>query len=420
MGEVVTSTYRPRILDGLLTDALAIAGAVVIEGPRASGKTETGRRAAASEIRLDTPAARQTFDASPDLVMAGAPPRLLDEWQVLPDLWNLVRHEVDDRRARGQFILTGSAVPAEDVTRHTGAGRFLRLRMRPMTLMETGHSTGTVSLWRLLGGEGLAVVDPGMTVGDIAERIVVGGWPTNLGLTPRQAVRYLSGYLDDVCHVDIQRVDDRRRDPDGVRRLISSLARNIATPAKITTLTQDANGADGTLAAETVSGYLKALARLMVTDDVPAWDPGIRSTVRLQGVPIRHLADPSLATAILGASPDRVIREINWMGLLFEALVVRDLRVYADAIEARLYHLRDDKGFEVDAIIEQPDGTWGAFEIKLGSSPAVVDAAATNLLTLRARYPTRPPGVLGVITGTGAGFVRRDGVLQIPVGVIGV
>lgn len=411
--------YRPRIIDSLLSESLAIAGAVVVEGPKACGKTETGRRAAASEIRLDTPAARQTYDASPSLVMEGPTPRLLDEWQVLPDLWNLVRHEVDDRQAKGQFILTGSAVPADDPTRHTGAGRFIRLRMRPMTLAETGHSNGTVSLASLMSGEGLSAVDPGLTVQDIADRIVVGGWPTNLDLTPRQSLRYLAGYLDDICRVDIQRVDDRRRDPDGVRRLIASLGRNIATPAKVTTLTSDANGTDGTLAAETVSGYLKALARLMATDDVHAWDPGIRSTVRLQGAPVRHLADPSLATAALGAGPDRVIREIEWMGFLFEALVVRDLRVYAARSDARLFHLRDDKGFEVDAIIEQPDGTWGAFEIKLGSSPSVVDAAAANLLTLKARYPTRPPITLGVITGTGYGFVRKDGVLQVPIGVLG-
>lgn len=406
-------------MDGLLAEGLAIAGAVVIEGPRACGKTETGRQAAASEVRLDTPAARQTFDASPALVMAGDTPRLLDEWQVMPDLWNLVRHEVDDRHARGQFILTGSAVPADDPTRHTGAGRFIRLRMRPMTLAETGHSSGTVSLARLLQQEGVGVADPGLTVHDIAERIVVGGWPTNLGLTPRQSLRYLSGYLDDICQVDIQRVDDRRRDPDGVRRLIASLARNTATPARITTLTRDANGTDGTLAQETVSVYLKALGRLMVTDDVLAWDPGIRSTVRLQGATVRHLADPSLATAALGAGTDRVIREIAWMGLLFESLVVRDLHVYAAAIDARLFHLRDDKGFEVDAIVEMADGTWGAFEIKLGSGPSVIDTAAANLLTLKARYPTRPPAVLGVITGSGSGFVRKDGVRQIPIGALG-
>lgn len=411
--------YKPRILDELVADGLATAGAVVIEGPKACGKTETGRRVAASEIRMDTPRARALFAADPTLVMDGEAPRLIDEWQVEPDLWNEVRHEVDRRQAKGQFVLTGSAVPSDDPSRHTGAGRFLRLRMRPMTLVEAGHATGDVSLRVLLDGEPVSARDPGLTVKEIAERIVVGGWPANLGLTPRRARNALAAYVEEICRVDIQRLDGRRADPEGVRRLLSSLARNVATPARISKLAADANGEDGKLAGETVANYLTSLARLFVTDDVPPWNPGIRSPVRLQKAYVRHLADPSLATAALGADPERLLDDPTWLGLLFESLVVRDLHVYVDAIGARLFHLRDDKGFEVDAIIERPDGTWSAFEIKLGSSPAVVDGAAANLLKLKTRYAERPPVALGVITGTGYAFRRPDGVLQIPVGALG-
>jgi len=411
--------YRPRVLDELVADGLATVGAVVIEGPKACGKTETGRRAAASEIRMDTPRARDLFAADPHLVMDGGTPRLLDEWQVEPDLWNEVRHEVDRRRAKGQFILTGSAVPSDDPARHSGAGRFLRLRMRPMTLAEAGFSSGDVSLRGVLDGEWASARDPGLTVPEIANRIVVGGWPAHLGLTPRQSQLALAGYIEEICRVDIQRLDGRRSDPEGVRRLISSLARNVATPAKISKLTSDANGEDGKLAGETVSSYLAALARLFVTDDVPPWDPGVRSSVRLQKAHVRHLADPSLATAALGADPQRLLDDPRWMGFLFESLVVRDLHVYVDAMGGLLFHTRDDKGFEIDAIIERPDGTWAAFEIKLGSSPAVVGGAAKNLRDLADRHAARPPVALAVITGTGHAFRRPDGVLQIPIGALG-
>lgn len=410
--------YRPRVLDATLSASLEAVGAVVLEGPKACGKTETARRASRSEVRVDTVAARQAFAAAPDLLLEGATPRLLDEWQVEPDLWNYVRHAVDDRGAKGQFILTGSAVPRDDGTRHAGPGRFIHLRMRPMTLSETGHSTGRVSFAAVLGGEHVAAPDPGLTVPDIAERIVVGGWPGHLGLTPAQALRAMRGYIDDVCRVDVQRLDGVRRDPVGVRRLLSSLARNIATPATIEGLTADTNGSDGGFNSDTIRGYLGSLARLMVTEDAPAWQPELRSRARLRAAPIRHLADPSLAAAALNASPDRVLREIEWMGFLFEALVVRDLRVYAEVLGGQLFHYRDSNGLEADAIIEMPDGRWAGFEIKLGSSPAVVDGAAANLLKLRHLVSGGEPVALAVITGTGYALTRPDGVLQIPIGTL--
>ncbi len=411
--------YLPRIIESLLSDSLEAVGAVVIEGPRAVGKTETGRRASGSEIRVDTEAARQTFAADPELLLQGATPRLIDEWQVEPALWNRVRRAVDDRQAKGQFILTGSAVPLDDPIRHTGAGRFIHMRMRPMTLAETGHSTEAVSLAAILAGERPSAQDPGIRIADIAERIVIGGWPANLGLSSAQAMRAMSGYIDDVCRADVQRLDGVRRDPDGVRRLISSLARNVATSTTIGSLTADANGSDGTLLGQTISIYLDALERLMVTEHLPAWRPPLRSRARLRAAPVRHLSDPSLATAALNASPSRLLREIRWMGFLFESLVVRDLRVYAQALDGRLFHYRDSNGLEADAVIELPDGRWAAFEIKLGSSSAVVDEAAANLLRLRDVLAGEAPAALGVITGSGYSLTRPDGVLQIAIGSLG-
>lgn len=406
--------YRPRVIDEALAASLEAVGAVVIEGPKACGKTETARRQARSEVRVDTAVARQAFAVSPALLLEGETPRLLDEWQVEPGLWNEVRHAVDDRQAKGQFILTGSAVPRDDPGRHPGPGRFIHLRMRPMALAETGYSSKRASLAAILAGEQGTAPDPGLSVEQIAERIVVGGWPAHLGLTPAQALRAMQGYIDDVCRVDVPRLDGIRRDPAGVRALFNSLARNIATPATLESLTADAAGPDRDMKVETTRAYLGALGRLMIIDDVPAWKPDLRSKARLRNASIRHLADPALATAALNANPKRLLGDLNWMGFLFESMVVRDLRVYAAALGGEVFHYRDNTGLEADAIIELPDGEWAAFEIKLGSAPAVTDAAAAALRKLRERVAGRPPRALVVITGTGVGFPRPDRVLQIP------
>jgi predicted AAA+ superfamily ATPase len=411
--------YRPRVIDEALAASLDAVGAVVIEGPKACGKTETGRRAARSEVRVDSVAARQAFAVSPALLLEGETPRLLDEWQVEPGLWNEVRHAVDDRQVKGQFILTGSAVPRDDPGRHPGPGRFIHLRMRPMTLAETGYSSKRASLAAILAGERVTTPDPGLSVKEIAERIVVGGWPGHLGLTPVQALRAMQGYIDDVCRVDVLRLDGIRRDPAGVRALLNSLARNIATPATLESLTADAAGTDRDMKVETTRGYLGALGRLMITDDVPAWKPDLRSKTRLRNASVRHLADPALATAALNANPKRLLGDLNWMGFLFESMVVRDLRVYAAALGGEVFHYRDNTGLEADTIIELPDGEWAAFEIKLGSTPAVTDGAAGALLKLRERVAGKPPKALVVITGSGFGLARPDGVLQIPLAALG-
>jgi predicted AAA+ superfamily ATPase len=413
--------YRPRVADQELVTRLASTGAVVIEGPKGCGKTATARRIAASEVLLDVDEnARQAIAVDPALVLDGPVPRLIDEWQIEPAVWNHIRRAVDDRGSPGQFILTGSSVPADDVTRHTGAGRLTRLRMRPMTLFETGRATGVVSLRDLLAGLPPRSPDAGLTVSDLAEQVVVGGWPANLNQTVTQSTQAVRDYLEEIRRVDIRRVDTTGRDPEKVGRLIRALARHVATEVTMATLSADAAGDDGALARDTISDYLSALDRLMIVEEQPAWAPHLRSRARVRSAAKRHFVDPSLAAAALRATPERLLSDLNLFGLLFESLVVRDLRVYAQAADSTVLHYRDNTGLEVDAIVEAADGRWCAFEIKLGQGH--VDQAAAALLTFAERVDTAKcgkPATLAVIVGTGYGFVRPDGVAVIPVGSLG-
>jgi predicted AAA+ superfamily ATPase len=412
--------YRPRVVDQELQDALESVGAVLVEGPKACGKTETARQAARSEVLLDVDEqARAAVSVSPGLVLDGTEPRLIDEWQRAPDIWNLVRRAVDDRGGPGHFILTGSSVPPDDETRHVGAGRFIRLRMRPMTLAESGRSTEAVSLRALLEGEGVHAPDPGLSISDLTESICRGGWPGNQELTVDRAQRLLRGYVGEIARADLQRVDGVRRDPDAVARLIRSLARNVATPASVSSLRADINGSDGNLRPETVTSYLGALERLMVIENLPAWAPSLRSRTRLRAAAVRHFVDPSLAVAAAQVAPDRLVRDLRWLGLLFENLVVRDLRVYAQALNAQVFAYRDGTGLEADAIIETSDGRWAAIEVKLGQGE--VDTAADHLIRLRDRVDTEvagEPTALVVVTATGYGYVRKDGVTVVPIGAL--
>lgn len=413
--------YRPRTVDTELERRLRSSGAVVIEGPKACGKTATGRQRAESVVTLDTdPDARQLVHLDPGLLLAGPTPRLLDEWQVEPALWNHVRRAVDDRREPGQFILTGSAVPADDVVRHTGAGRLSRLRMRPMSLLELGESTGEVSLAALLNGEPARCgsLKPGLEWH--AELIAGGGWPATLGLEPQDRRMYVLSYIEEVCRTDIHRVDGVQRDPSRVRDLLRSLARNVSTEVSLATLARDLGGADGPWSRDTVRSYLGALERLMVLEDQRAWGPHLRSRARVRQSPKRHFVDPSIAVAALGSSAQRLLGDLDLLGLLFESLVVRDLRVYAQASGGEILHYRDATGLEADAIVELQDGRWAAFEVKLGT--AAVDTAAESLLRLAERVDTDrcgPPAALGVITGMGYGYRRPDGVNVIPIGALG-
>jgi predicted AAA+ superfamily ATPase len=413
-------SYLPRVVDPELQGRLSSAGAVVIEGAKAVGKTETARRAAASSVLLDIDAAaRQAMAVDPALVLDGEVPRLVDEWQVEPQVWNHVRRLVDDRGAPGQFILTGSSMPTDEVSRHTGAGRFSFLRMRPMTLFESGHTNGSVSLSNLLSGEPPRSGDPGLTVRALAERITIGGWPAQQGRNVAEASQAARDYLQQVREVDIHRVTGAKRDPAKLAQLLRSLARNIATEAAITVLAADVGGSEGPLDRHTTSGYLAALERLMIIEDVPAWAPRMRSRANLRSSPKRHFVDPSLAVAALAAGPDRLLEDLNLLGLLFESLVVRDLRVYAQPLDGQVFHYRDNYGVEVDAIVQLIDGRWGAFEVKLGIGQ--VDAAAASLRKFADSIDIGScgePAMLAVIVGTGFAYVRDDGIAVIPIGTL--
>ena len=390
----------------------------MVEGPRACGKTATAVTFANSLVLLDVDErARRAADVEPSLVLAGETPRLIDEWQVVPAIWNHVRRAVDVRGQPGQFILTGSAVPADDITRHTGAGRLSRVRMRPMSLFESGHSTGAVSMRALLDGRLAKTPDSGLTIPRLAELIAVGGWPGNLGKQPAEAVVAVRGYIDEIRRTDISRVDGVRRDPTKIGRLLRALARNESTAATAATIAADAGSGDATIGDDTVRGYLDALERLMIVENQPAWAPHLRSRSRIRQGPKRRFVDPSLAMASLRAGPERLLSDMELLGFLFESLVIRDLRVYAQAADADVLHYRDNTGLEVDAIVEARDGRWAAFEVKLGQ--AAIDEASETLRRFAGRVDTKKcgePSMLAVITGTGFAYVRPDGVAVIPIG----
>lgn len=411
--------YSPRVIDSELRTRLASAGAVVIEGPKACGKTASARQVAASEVLLDVDrAARDAAAIDPSLILDGAVPRLIDEWQVVPEIWNSVRREVDDRAEPGQFLLTGSAVPADDATRHTGAGRIVRLQMRPMSLYESGHSSGSISLASVLDGDVVRSTDSGHSVAGLVDRVCMGGWPAFQRLSVADALIAVSAYLDEIRRTDINRVDGVQRDPERVAKTLRSLARNVATAAATTKLAADTEEGESALARNTIYDHLSALERLMIIEDQPAWNPHLRSRVQLRTTPNRHFIDPSLAVAALGASPRRLLMDLNFFGLLFESLVIRDLRVYAQHSDANVYYYRDNKGLEVDAVVEARDGRWAAFEVKLGGEEPV-DLAAANLLRFAKRIDTTKagePGRLAVIVASGYGYVRKDGVAVIPIG----
>ena len=413
--------YLTRIVDEELEERLDATGAVVIEGPKTCGKTATAGNLAASEVRLDVDRnARRMVGVSPDTVLRGDTPRLIDEWQIEPDIWNHVRRAVDDRGAPGQFILTGSAVPADDVTRHTGAGRLTRLRMRTLSLFEAGRSSGRISLGALLNGEEQDSEPSALTVPELAELICRGGWPGHIRHPLPQALRMNRDYLNEVRRVDIAHVSGKRRDPIKVGRLLRSLARNVATPASLATLVRDVRGGGPAMKPDTAAQYLEALERLMIVEDLPAWAPHLRSRTRLRGTPVRHFVDPSLATAALGIAPERLLDDLEYLGFLFEAMVVRDLRIYAQATDAEVYHYREKGGLEVDAVVETDDGRWAGFEVKLGDR--WVDKGVDGLRRLADRMirgGRGEPSALAVIVPNGYGHVGGGEVGVIPIGALG-
>lgn len=412
--------YAPRVVDRELENRLAAAGAVVIEGPKASGKTETARQAARSEVLLDVDAsARELVGIDAQLVLDGETPRLVDEWQLEPAIWNHIRRAVDDRGTVGQFILTGSSVPPDDHIRHTGAGRFSFLRMRPMSLFEAGRSSGEVSLSDLMEGKKPKSTEGHLPITDLVDLVMVGGWPAQVGRPIPEAARAARDYLKQISEVDVRRVAGGRRDQAKVRALIRSLGRNVATEVSITALAADAGADDAPLSRDAVSEYLNLLERLLIIEDQPAWAPHLRSRAQLRTSPKRHFVDPSLAAAALGASPKQLLSDLNTFGFMFESMVIRDLRILSQPLGGQVLHYRDNKDREVDAIVTLADGRWGAFEIKLG--PDRVDEGADALLRFLKAIDTKKcgePAVLGVITSRGYGYQRKDGVSVIPVGAL--
>ena len=403
-----------------MTDLLAALGGVLVEGPRGCGKTTTALRHAASHVRLDSgPNVLELAALDPVGVLAGAAPRLVDEWQLAPALWNVVRHEIDARGEPGQFILSGSSTPRRDPSRHSGAGRIGRLRMRTMTLAESGRSSQEVSLADMESGEPVSGRSQ-VAYRDLAEAAVVGGWPALLQASHRQAVAFNRSYLDDLCASAIPLATGVRHDPARMRRLLESVARNIASEATLESLTADVSADGGAFDPKTARTYLDALATVFALDKLPAWSVALRSRSRLRTSPKLHLADPALACAALGVNADRLAKDPEFFGQVFESLVTRDVRSMVEARFGRTYHYRDNTGLEVDLILEFEDRTWAAVEVKLGSSR--IAEAEKSLLTLRdARVDLNRVGTpvfLAVVTGSEYAYTLPSGVHVVPLAAL--
>lgn len=414
--------YRPRIIDKKIEEYLSVFGAVCIEGPKWCGKTWSSSYHSKSEIMIGDPDGnfqnRKLAEMSPSLVLDGETPRLIDEWQEVPALWDAVRHKVDQKNEKGQYILTGSATPNHKGIMHSGAGRIGRLRMRPMSLFESGASSGTVSLKDLCNGNLTPAMTGEVDLRKITELIYRGGWPGNTDTPIDKAGLLPNEYLKAVIEDDVYRIDGVKRDVSKMNLLLKSLARNESTTVTNKTLKADVKAIDDEdIDTDTISVYLDIFKRLFLLDNQPPFASNIRSSVRLKQAEKRHFADPSLACALLKATPDRLINDLETLGFLFEALCERDLRIYADSFDAKLYHYQDYDNKEVDAVVELPDGRWSAFEIKLGANQ--IDKAAESLIKLKKSIEKEggiAPSVLCVICGlSNAAYIRDDGVFVIPI-----
>lgn len=414
------STYRPRVVDQEFGEMMSAIGGILIEGPKACGKSETAKQVAQTIYEFDRDnTAREAVALNPESLFTGEPPILFDEWQLEPSIWNHVRRQVDDRHSRGDFILTGSSRPRDDFSRHSGAGRIGVLPMRPMSLFESGQSTGEVSFAALLKGEPQPTLARHLSFDDLLHRIIVGGWPEIIYYDEVDARRWLRGYLDQIIEIDMVLMG-HRRNPRNLRRLFSSLARNVGQAVKLNELAKDVGGESGPIAYETITGYLDTLERLRLTENSPAWRPHMRSKTPLRTAEVRYFVDPSLGTAALGIGTSELRSDPLAAGFHFEALVVRDLRILAQAHYGRVESWRDKNGNEVDAIVTIDDNKWAAFEIKL--NPRHVDGAAASLLRFAANVDKdrhHEPAALGVITSAGVGGQRPDGVHVIPIGSLG-
>ena len=416
--------YKPRIADKLLARKMAGKGAVLIEGPKWCGKTTTAKQQAKSMLNLgDSNVLRQSLqmmELSPITLLEGDTPRLIDEWQTIPPLWDTIRSEVDRRGDFSQFILTGSSVlPNAESTIHSGTGRFARIKMRPMSLLESGESTGSVSLTKLFEGEPLKPQVNQKGLEDIAYYTCRGGWPQATLLEGEIALDQALDYFDSVVERDIQRVDGVKRNADRARLLLRSYARHISQQVSYATIKADMLSNDSqTLDEDTVADYIKALKRLFVIEDLEAWNPNIRSKAAIRTSDTRHFVDPSIGTAALGLGPKDLMNDLESFGLFFEDLAVRDLRIFADVLDGRLYHYRDSSGLECDTVLHRRNGTYALIEIKLGGEKAIEEAADSMKQLAETIDHTRmpQPAFLMVLTAVGPYAYRRpDGVFVVPI-----
>lgn len=413
--------------DAVLVQKLRTSGAVLIEGPKWCGKTSTGFEAAKSTVFLQDPDKRKAYeqmaDTRPSLLLQGETPRLLDEWQTLPVLWDAVRFAVDQRNRMGQFILTGSATPLDDGNAqaeilHSGTGRIARMRMRPMSLWESRNSTGSVSLKGLF--EGVVgddlYAESKTSIEELAYLLCRGGWPGTLHLGRQDAIDVAFNYVDEIIQLDVHRVDGTEKNPERVRQVLRSYARNISTMASATTIMQDVKANDMSISDKTLTNYLTALRRLFVVEDVKAWQPSLRSKTAIRTSDKRHFADPSIATALLGLNPASVLDDFNLFGYLFEDLCVRDLRAYIETMRGDVLHYHDHADLEADAVLRLFDGRWALVEVKTGSKQ--IEEAASNLVKLAATVDTKKigePSFLMVLTGGEFAYRRSDGVFVVPI-----
>ncbi len=417
------SNYLERLFDKELHKALQSAGAVLIEGAKWTGKTSTAANVAKSILYMQDPDNSASYkllaDTKPSLLLRGETPRLLDEWQMAPVLWDAVRFEVDRRGETGQFILTGSAVPADHVVAHTGTGRFSRLLMRPMSLYESQESNGSVSLADLFSGNIQIEAVSDLTIEQIAFAMCRGGWPASIKRYGNPALRMSMDYVESVINFDVSKVDGVEKNPDRVRTLLRSLARNISTLASNQTIQDDLEATDTTFSDKTIASYQNALRRIFVIEDVPAWSPSLRSKTAIRTSPKRQFVDPSIATAVMRTNPEGILNDFETFGFLFESLCTRDIRIYAQVNDGDVFHYRDKSGLEADLIVRLRNGRWAAIEVKLGNKQ--IDHAAKNLLNISLKVDTEKmgkPAFLMVLTGGQFAYKRSDGVLVVPIGCL--
>ena len=419
--------YKPRIVDRLLERKLLGKGAVLVEGAKWCGKTTTASRVAKSVLKLGEKqvvrSSRQLAEMNPVLLLRGETPRLIDEWQTIPALWDTVRSEVDDRSEMGQFVLTGSAVPvSSDETEHTGTGRIGRLMMRPMSLWESGESIGEVSVGALFDEPKEIFAENRLEIEQLTYLTCRGGWPQASLLEGTVALDQAFDYYDAVVHYDIQRADGVERDPERVKLLMRSYARHQGAAVNYGVICADMKSNDNaSLNDDTVASYVKALKKIFVVEDMKAWNPNLRSKTAVRTSETRYFTDPSIGVAALGVGPEDFLNDLNTFGLFFETMAVRDLRVYAQALDGELYHYRDKNGLECDAVLHRRNGTYGLIEIKLGGD-GLIEEGAANLNALEEKIDTtkmKAPSFKMVLTGTGMyAYRRKDGVYVVPIGTL--